>query len=134
MRERGEGREFIFVSKLPFGVKSENKQQQQEHTERERESEHRERERVTNESSLFFLAMMTKPCDSRYEFMARGVRARALLITTANAVLCAEPKRKKTLRSLSLSLSCVFFFLPSLRVNNNTLEEKENARKSDRLL
>ena len=44
-------------------MKSENKQQQQEHRERERESEHRERERVTNESSLFFLAMMIKPCD-----------------------------------------------------------------------
>jgi hypothetical protein len=49
MRERGEGREFIFVSKLPFGVKSENKQQQQEHTQRERESEHRERERESHE-------------------------------------------------------------------------------------
>ena len=63
--------------------------------------------------------------------MARGVRARELLITTANSSL--SQKEKKTLRSLSLSLSCVFFFLPSL-ANTNTLEEKENARKSDRLL
>ena len=55
MRERGEGREFIFVSKLPFGVKSENKQQQQEHTERERESEHRERERESHEWEFSFL-------------------------------------------------------------------------------
>tara|TARA_B100000475_G_scaffold117544_1_gene85730 strand:+ start:340 stop:534 length:195 start_codon:yes stop_codon:yes gene_type:complete len=64
--------------------------------------------------------------------MARGVRARELLITTANECFVLSQKEKKTLRSLSLS--CVFFFLPSLRVNNNTLEEKENARKSDRLL
>ena len=65
-----------------------------------------------------------------YEFMARGVRARELLITTANSSLSQKEKKRS---DLSLSLSCVFFFLPSL-ANTNTLEEEENARKSDRLL
>ena len=71
-------------------MKSENKQQQQEHRERERVNTERERERVTNESSRFFLAMMKKP--RGYEFMARGVRARELLITTAYRVLPLSQK------------------------------------------
>lgn len=93
-----------------------------------RENEHRERERVTDESSRFFLAMMMT---TGYEFMARGVRARELLITTGLLSLVALSQKEKNAQ-ISLSLSCVFFFLPSL-ANNNTLE-KENARKSDRLL
>lgn len=56
----------------------------------------------------------------------RAECARELLISTT----FLSQKEKKTLRSLSLSF--VFFFLPSL-ANNNTLENI-NARKSDRLL
>ena len=53
-----------------------------------------------------------------YEFMARGVRARELLITTGLLSLVALSQKEKNAQ-ISLSLSCVFFFLPSL-ANNNT--------------
>ena len=57
----------------------------------------------------------------------RAECARELLISTT----FLSQKEKKNAQ-ISLSLSFVFFFLPSL-ANNNTLENI-NARKSDRLL
>ena len=44
----------------------------------------------------------------RYEFMARGVRARELLITTANECFVLSQKEKKR-SDLSLSLLCFLF-------------------------
>lgn len=65
-----------------------------------------ERERVTDESSRFFLAMMMT---TGYEFMARGVRARELLITTGLLSLVALSQKEKKRSDLSLSLLCFLF-------------------------